>query len=228
MRLTKEFLGSAKITPTDNVVAASIGTWSIEYTVGKYGIDDGGNILIAWRSVSDWQMPQFDNPEELGFSTVHSSGNVKLKPEVGKKNRRPFDKAVLIRVYDGYLTEGETITLTLGDTRFGSMGIHAQSFRESRHLFKVLVDPFGTSRFEILPEYPELKIIAGSINEIQVVSPSYIKQRQPFEITIRALDEWGNPCENFQDEINFVYSTRKILNLGNLLLLLLKLKIKVI
>jgi hypothetical protein len=202
MRLTKEFLGSAKITPTDDVVAASIGTWSIEYTVGKYGIDDGGNILIAWRSVSDWQMPQFDNPEDLGFSTVHSSGNVKLKPEVGKKNRRPFDKAVLIRVYDGYLTEGETITLTLGDTRFGSMGIHSQSFRESRHLFKVLVDPFGTSRFEILPEYPELKIIAGSINEIQVVSPSYIKQHQPFEITIRALDEWGNPCENYQDEIN--------------------------
>src|SRR6056297_4362400 len=103
MRLTKEFLGSAEIYPEDDVVAASIGTWVINYTVGKYGIDDGGNLLIAWRSVSDWQLPQFDRPKALGFSTIKTSGKAKLKPEVGKKNQRPFDKAVLIRVYDGYL-----------------------------------------------------------------------------------------------------------------------------
>ena len=202
MRLTKEFLGSAIINPADDVVAASIGTWTIQYTVGKYGIDDGGNLLIAWRSVSDWQLPQFDSPKALGFSTVKTSGKAKLKPEVGKKNQRPFDKAVLIRVYDGYLEEGDTITLTMGDKSFGSMGIHAQSFRESKHLFKVLVDPFGTSRFEHLPEFPKLRIIAGVLNEIQVITPSFIEVNQPFDITIRALDEWGNPCHDYKGSIN--------------------------
>ncbi len=202
MRLTREFLGHAILTPVDDIVAASIGTWTITFTVGKYGIDDGGNILVAWRMVSDWEMPQFDHPKASGYSTVSTSGQAKLMVEVGSKYQRPFRKAVLIRVYDGYLQEGDTITLTMGDTSGGSVGIRAQSYRESKHLFKVLVDPFGTRRFELLPEYPEVKIVHGYINEIQVVQPSYIVQGTPYELVVRALDEWGNPCESYADTIH--------------------------
>ena len=54
--------GWAEIDPDHAVIAGETGTWRVVYHAGKRGIDDGGVIKIAWRDVSDWQHPQFDDP----------------------------------------------------------------------------------------------------------------------------------------------------------------------
>jgi len=54
-------------------------SWTITYTVGKYGMDDGGSVLVLQREVSDMQIPQFSSPNEPGYVTVRTTGNAKLR-----------------------------------------------------------------------------------------------------------------------------------------------------
>ena len=46
-------LGTASLDPPGQVVAGHVGTWRVVYTVGSYGVDEGGTIKIAQRFVSD-------------------------------------------------------------------------------------------------------------------------------------------------------------------------------
>ena len=45
----RRLYGWAKIDPDGPVVAGEIGAWRITYHAGRYGVDAGGVIKIAWR-----------------------------------------------------------------------------------------------------------------------------------------------------------------------------------
>ncbi len=195
---TKEYLGSAKLLTTNEVVAGSVITMILEYTVGKYGLDDSGNIMIARRSVSDWEGAK-DDPKGFGYTTVSTDGDAILQAKPGVY-QRPFHNAFVIKVRDGSLKEGDKITVTFGDTSKGSPGTRVQSFRETEHEIKVLVDPLNTNRFEeVDPIFVNVK--PGSYDHMQVVVPSQATVGERFSATVRVLDMWGNPCEEFEDEV---------------------------
>ena len=80
-------LGKAIITPTDDVIAGSQGTWTLTLTIGTHGIDDGGHIRVAWRVSGDWKYPQFNDPQKANYATITTSGKAKLDLK--------FDQAVL-------------------------------------------------------------------------------------------------------------------------------------
>ena len=67
MRLNKEYMGTIALSPETDVTAGEFSTWTITFTAGEYGIDDGGTMVIAWKSVSDWDSPQFDEPDMPGL-----------------------------------------------------------------------------------------------------------------------------------------------------------------
>ena len=48
-----DFLGSVELEPQDPVVAGSVGTWTVRYSVGSAGIDEGGTIKLAKRAARD-------------------------------------------------------------------------------------------------------------------------------------------------------------------------------
>ena len=147
--MNRSWLGMAEISPAEQVTAGSHGTWKLVYHVGEYGIDDGGSIRVAHRSVSDLEAPQFNEPEKSGFTTVAANREVRLEYSYSRrKHIRPFRGAIQVDVRDGSLYPGDTITIKYGDKSNGSLGHRAQTFREQEHMFKVLVDPFGTGLFE--------------------------------------------------------------------------------
>ena len=118
-----ENIGVAEISPSAPVVAGSMGTWTLRYTAGAFGIDDGGHIRIAYRQVSDWQVPQFDKPAESGFTTVRSNADVVLRPEpLHNAHKRPFRRALQIDVHDGALKPGDWIEVVFGDVGRGALG----------------------------------------------------------------------------------------------------------
>jgi len=78
-----------------------------------------------------------------------------------------------------------------------------QTFRESEHVFKVLVDCFGTGRFEEIEKSPSIRIVGGPAEVIQVVSPSEVVAGKPFSVTVRALDSWGNISIKYRGSIRF-------------------------
>jgi len=118
--------GAVSLAPTDDVVAGTYNTWTVTYTVGRLGMDDGSTLRVAASQTADWGTPQFDDPAADNYATVETSGDATLSASYETKAYvRPFNSVVEVGVSDGSLAPGETITLTLGDTSGGSMGHRA-------------------------------------------------------------------------------------------------------
>lgn len=187
-------LGKAELVPSTPLKAGQIGTWELVYTVGAFGIDDLGSIIITRRSVSDWEIPQMDRPRDSGYVTASTDGEASL--EIWYDSRyyiRPWRCAIVVKVYDGSLKPGEQVVVTLGDTSGGSPGIRCQTFPQRRHRFRVLVDPFGTGRYKDLDQSPEVSILPADFSRLEVCAPSFVHPNETFELHVRALDRHGNP-----------------------------------
>ncbi len=72
-------LSYATLTPETAVIAGKLGTWTIDITIGQYGMSSGGHMKIAWRWVSDWGIPQFENPTAAGYTSVMTNGEAKFR-----------------------------------------------------------------------------------------------------------------------------------------------------
>ena len=197
-----ENIGVAEMSPSDPVVAESMGTWTLRYTAGVFGIDDGGHIRIAHRQVSDWQAPQFDRPAESGYTTVRSNANVVLHAEaLHNAHKRPFRRALQIDVHDGALKPGDWIEVVYGDRSGGAPGLRAQSYSELRSEFRVFVDAFGANSYEPVADQPWVEVIGGSATRFEVTAPSDARVGQPLTVAVRATDSWGNTDSRFTGEI---------------------------
>jgi hypothetical protein len=193
-RKAEHRLGKASLDPPGPVVAGCFGTWTITFTVGSLGIDEGGTIKLAQRYASDWQTPQFDRPKEPGFTTVGTSGRAKLVPHFDKKGHvRPWMKCLVLDVFDGTLAPGDVVTIVLGDRSHGSPGMRAQTFVESRHEFRILVDPTNACVVGRLPSSPVFPVVAGDAVELVAIVPTQASPGEPIEVFVKGQDEWGNP-----------------------------------
>ena len=197
----RSYYGWAEIDPDRAVIAGETGTWRIVYHAGKYGIDDGGVIKIAWRDVSDWQRPQFDDPAAPAYASVSTTGPATLKAVFDRQRYiRPWRYCVTIDVFDDSLSEGDTITLILGDTSGGSPGSRAQTFCKDAFEFRVSVDWCGTWVYTEVPS-PKVPIASGAPNKLVVLGPSETTPGETTWIGIKAEDIWGNPCAEYRGTV---------------------------
>jgi hypothetical protein len=194
MGLLDERLGTVTLSPLGPVTAGEMGEWTLTYTVGSYGIDEGGTIKVARRFASDWGRPQFDDPQAPGYTTVRTDGEASLRARYDPKAHvRPWMKCVVIDVYDGCLSPGDTVTIVFGDRSEGSPGIRSQSFIESAHEIRVLVDPTNACLVERLPSSPVVPVVAGAPTSVVVIVPTDAVVGQEAEIFLKGEDRWGNP-----------------------------------
>ena len=192
--LVSHRLGTVTLEPNGLVVAGEIGQWTLTYTVGSYGIDEGGTIKLSQRFASDWQTPQFDQPQAAGYTTVTTNGDAKVRPYYhAKAHERPWMKCLVIDVYDGSLLPGDTVTITLGDRSQGSPGSRAQTFQESAHEFRLLIDPTNASVAQPLPTSPIIPVVSGTAATLVCVVPAQAVVGKPVSIFVRGQDIWGNP-----------------------------------
>ena len=189
-------LGSASLTPQGSFEAGSMQGFELVYTAGFYGIDDSGTIRIVGRFASDQSQPQLDDPTGWNYTTVEASNGAVLRIRFDTKgNVRPWDRTLEIRVVRGYLSEGDTITVRFGDRREGSPGMRLQTFCEDTFEFRVLVDPIATFVFQPLPEQPTIRIVPGPPHQWRLVLPTLRRPDEPFRLSIKADDIWGNPSD---------------------------------
>jgi len=191
--------GKAVLEPAKDVVAGSYGTWRLTLTVGKHGIDDSGRVLIVRRMAANWGVPQFDSPHEAEYTTVSTSGQARLRMHYDPQGYiRPWKGALIIDVYDGALAPGDTITVTFGDTSFGGPGSQAQTFRQERYEFRVLVDAHGTGKYVLLEDQPAVRIIGGPAARLLLRAPSEVVAGEPFDVTVVVEDRFGNPSDSYE------------------------------
>ncbi len=192
--LISQRLGTVKLKPNQAIVAGTVGQWRLVYTVGSYGVDSGGTIKLAWPLVSDWEKPQFDQPDQPGYTTVRTNGAAKLRSYYhAKAHVRPWTPCLVIDIYDGSLAPGDTVIVVLGDRREGSPGIRAQTFQESNYEFRFLVDPTNAAQVQRLPTSPIVPIVAGRPTELLCLLPTQAVVDMPVEVFVKGQDTWGNP-----------------------------------
>lgn len=197
-----DWYGRASITPGNDVVAGSFGRWRLIYTIGHHGVDDLGTILVTRRLASDWGRPQFDTPSAANYTTVTTNGQARLRAWFDPTAYiRPWKAAIVIRVYDGALAPGDQVVVDFGDGIGGSPGAQAQRFREETFEFRIAVDSFGTGQFIELPNSPTLRVIGGAPVRLRLMAPSQAGLEQPFAITVKAEDRWGNPADGYSAQL---------------------------
>jgi hypothetical protein len=189
-------LGQATIQPKQPVVAGSFTTIALTYTAG-HPIDDSGYVKIAFRSVSDFGTPQFDDPAAPNYCTVSTTGDCRIEPRWDPKGHtRPWSRALFFKVGQGFLNRGETINVVFGDTSGGSPGWQMQTFCVERFEFKTLVDPIATYQFKDLPVSPSLRIVPGQPVRAVCIAPSQVLANQEFTYYLKLEDRWGNPTQS--------------------------------
>ncbi|MDA0304664.1 MAG: DUF3604 domain-containing protein [Proteobacteria bacterium] len=208
--IAEDELGHAILTPTGDFEAGSWQTFKLVYTCGKYGMDDSASMRICFRFASDQSRPQFDDPKWRNWTRVEASNNAVLETRYDPKgNVRPWDRALYIKVVKGFMQEGDTITITFGDTSEGSQGMRLQTFCEDSLEFRVLVDPIATANYQALPVQPTIRIVPGKPAIYAAVVPTERKPGGTFELKIKGEDIWGNPSD--QCDVTFqVKSSRPV------------------
>jgi Protein of unknown function (DUF3604) len=209
-----EELGSVAITPSGPFEAGSYQELILTYKAGKFGIDDTGMLKIAWRTTSDMGKPQLDKSSEPNYTTVTASNGAELECRIDRVGIRPWANTLVIRVGRGYLREGDTITIRLGDRRQGSPGIRMQTNCEVAFEYKFFIDAFATYEFTELPTNPIFALLPGPAERWTAFWPSEIKAGEPFRLSLNAWDRWGNPTPDVSGNIT-ISASRPIANLAS-------------
>ncbi len=191
-----ERMGSADISPRGRFEAGSYQSFELIYTAGYFGIDDTGSIKIVHRFASDMGRPQFDDPAAPNYVTAEASNGAVLHLEYDmKRNIRPWDKTLYIKVVRGFLREGDTITVRFGDPRGGCPGMRLQTFCEHTFEFRVLVDAIATYNYVELPVQPEIAIVPGPPAHYRAILPTERETGETFRLCLKGEDRWGNPSD---------------------------------
>jgi len=165
-------------------------------------MDDGSQLKIATNVTSDWGPPQFEEPSADNYCSVRTSGNASVEAIFNPKGyERPWRNTIDVNVYDGALETGDTIVITLGDRRHGSMGIQAQSFPENGFRFVPLVDAFETGEFVELPDELGFDVVGGTVDRLTAVIPSNGTPGESTTVSVRAVDEWGNVASGYEGTV---------------------------
>ena len=186
--------GSVTIDPPGPFVCGDYAAITLVYTAGRFGIDDTGTVRICFRFATDQGAPQFTDPAAANHVSIEASNNAVLDIRYDfKLNTRPWDRTIVIRVVQGFMREGDTITVRFGDPRGGSPGLRMQTFTDPFYEFQVLVDPIATGSFVRVADQPTCAIVAGPPVAWRAVVPTLTRPGESFALSIRADDRWGNP-----------------------------------
>ena len=189
-----DLMGTATLTPSGSFEAGSLQSFTLVYTAGAFGVDDTGSIKIGLRFATDFGPVQFTDPKAQGYTTVEASNGATLEAKWEfKRNIRPWNRSLYIAVVKDFLAPGDTITIRFGDRRFGSPGIRVQTYCESQFEFRVFADPIATYDYVALPENPKIAIVPGPGVRWRAVLPTLVRAGEPFRLSIKADDKWGNP-----------------------------------
>ncbi|TDZ49790.1 hypothetical protein CTRI78_v007866 [Colletotrichum trifolii] len=216
------FLGSL----TCNTTELTAGQWTellIEYTVGASGLADGAWIKGTFKFYSDWALFQTSDPRQDNYVSaeyipgpLHEGQTPATVQSLAvrfdqKGHERPFQKAIIIDVVDGYMNPGDKIAVRVGDRRWGAKGTRAQTFVEDEFLMRWYIDPVGTSRFAPIKPDIAFPIKPGKMAKVKVATPRLARPGVKMPIHIHTEDVWGNATADTPRLQSFV----KIFNEGS-------------
>jgi hypothetical protein len=198
------FLGELSI-EREALTAGEVAEVVLRYRVGRSGIADSGWLKLCFKYYSDWDLQTADpggrdyasaevtHRGDLGGVSPESLASVRrlaTKYDV-KGGERPFQKALLIHLEDGFLRPGDEITIRLGDRRAGGPGTRVQTFVEDGFTFRLYADVLGTSRMGHVGDVT-VDVAAGPAERLVAVGPRLVRGGATAPLRVHLEDRWGN------------------------------------
>lgn len=184
-----------------------------EWTIGEMPVPAGGELLVVWRWPFDWSDLQQTDPAGPGYFRAESVAGpgAARSPAPGSGASRaepvqlvlrynwiagiePWHHQIQVQVQRGELREGDRVRLICGDTAAGGSGWRAPTCVADRCRFLMLIDHQGDKTRIRLVQEPSFRIVPGAPVRLVALVPSDALAEEPFELLVRAEDEWGNPC----------------------------------
>ncbi|WP_327139553.1 hypothetical protein [Nocardia sp. NBC_01327] len=198
------FLGELT-TETTALTAGELGELVLRYTVGSSGIADSGWLKLCFKYYSDWDLQTIDpagrdyataelaHRSALGGASADSLATVRrLRTRYDVKGgERPFQKALLIHLEDGFVRPGDEIVIRLGDRRGGGPGTRVQTFVEEVFTFRMYADILGTSRMGHVGDVG-IGIVAAAAERLVVAGPRLVRAGASAPLRAHLEDAWGN------------------------------------
>jgi len=178
-------------------IAGSEGTITQTYTVGEKEIQTGGGIMVARHFMANFGAWQASDPTQPNFISVSSSNTrvsfvATTRPLSGMhggfRNSRP---TLVFEVASGTLKQGDTITLTYGDTSSGSSGLSMPSFSSDRMPLPLYVAFEDGGHYFSLPIQP-ISVVGAMVDGVAGFAPSVVRPGESFTLSIRAQDRFYN------------------------------------
>ncbi len=199
--------GRALLESCEPVEIRSFQTLHLTYTVGRFGLDDTGGIKVVQRFANDGGHWQTDDPTAMNYCSARASNGCRLVARVEPGgHQRPWNRSLRIIVTHGSMACGDRIEVVFGDRSGGSPGLRMQTFAESAHEFRVLVDACATGHFLPVPDRSFVTVIPGEAASWHVVLPTRRRPGSSFALSIRAEDAWSNPTDKVEGPFRLVSS----------------------
>lgn len=195
--------GQVTLEPRGAFEVRSLQMFTLEYTAGRFGVDDSGGIKVVFRFSVDWGTFQTTDSSKPNYVTVRTSTGVAVEVQFSKASHpRPWFQALWIRVGGGFLREGDKIEIVFGDRSGGSPGLALQTFVESALEFRVLVDACATGHFVPIPNAPAIAVVPGPVHLWKALLPTLCRAGETFSLGLKAEDLWGNPTDQADCELH--------------------------
>jgi hypothetical protein len=187
---------------TPHLHAGLTETFCLVYTATSPISTDGG-IRVADAEFNGmgwamWQRFQNKNPAESGYLTATMTGaGVTLEISRVQGISPQYPSYTTILVTSGQLNVGDEVTLCFDNGRTPHRAYRAVEWQ-------TLTDADGNGTFAPISRPPRLNILPASTPALMVATgPTFVEKGVPFTLTVRVLDEYSNPCEEFVDTLTF-------------------------
>ena len=203
-RYTREFqikdeqpgaIGSLTLSPPGPFKAGEFVTITKTYTVGKMPMAEGGGIVLR-KSFRGRGNLQTNDPRQANYVTIRGSN-----PDARFTVTDPWGQwlSFLIRTSNlpfrlsgAALTEGDTITITFGDTSAGGPGLKLQDSSNDQVILHTLLDLEGEGVL-LTPKWPSFEVLGREeVRYVNAVAPSVVEPNERFTLAVRAEDRSKN------------------------------------
>ena len=195
--------GRGTHTPIDELIVSQPTTVAFEFEIGEQPVVEGGRLMVVWRWPFDWSDLQTDDPSGDGFMRTEfvaggeaAADSVKLEADYKWiAGIEPWHHTITIKVVEGELRRGDKVRLVCGDTSGGGRGWCAPTCAARRARFLMLIDHAGNGKRIRLVETPAFRVLPVKAVRLVAFSSSDATVGEPFEVTVRSEDCWGNPTK---------------------------------
>ena len=167
------------------------------YTVGTRDILPGGGFVLSRHFMANFGRYQTEDPAADNHISIASSNpNVRFsRSSVSQRGMhggfRSATDTLTFRVASGRLTQGDTVTITYGDTAGGGRGLLMPDFSSDRMPLPLYLVFDESGLLVSLPIQP-IRIVGSSAAGVHGFAPSVVAVGEPFELSVRAEDRYYN------------------------------------